>query len=103
MCCRYFCAPLLWPPMGSHCIHPFRRQLGDRLRELRQAAGELSQEQLAAMAGVHRTYVGRLERGESGVTVEMLATILNAMDRSLQEFFQSFERPVATRTPRKRD
>lgn len=55
------------------------------------------------MAGVHRTYVGRLERGESGVTVEMLATILNAMDRSLQEFFQSFERPVATRTPRKRD
>ena len=28
---------------------------------------------------VHRTYVGRLERGESGVTVEALAAILAAI------------------------
>ena len=31
------------------------------------------------MAGVHRTYVGRLERGESGVTVDSLAAILAAL------------------------
>ena len=37
-------------------------------------------------AGVHRTYVGRLERGESGVTVEALATILAALGVSLGEF-----------------
>ena len=30
-------------------------------------------------AGVHRTYVGRLERGESGVTVDSLAAILAAL------------------------
>ena len=36
-----------------------------------------------AEAGVHRTYVGRLERGESGVTVEALAAILAGLDVSL--------------------
>ncbi len=42
------------------------------------------------LAKVHRTYVGRLERGESGVTVEALATILAALDVSLGEFFGPF-------------
>jgi len=31
------------------------------------------------LAQVHRTYVGRLERGNSGVTVEALAAILAAL------------------------
>ena len=35
-----------------------------------------SQESLAHKAKVHRTYVGPLKRGESGVTVEALAAIL---------------------------
>jgi hypothetical protein len=35
-----------------------------------------SHESLAAKAGVHRTHVGRLERAESGVTVEALEAIL---------------------------
>ncbi|MGA2384591.1 MAG: helix-turn-helix transcriptional regulator [Gemmatimonadales bacterium] len=79
-----------------------RRELGDRLRELRLAAGITSQEALAQRAGVHRTYVGRLERGESGVTVETLAAVLAAMDLSLGEFFRQFARPVRPPTPRRR-
>lgn len=66
------------------------------------AAGELSQEQLAAKAGIHRTYVGRLERGESGVTVEMLGAILGALGVSLREFFGPFDRSFSGRTPRRR-
>ena len=50
---------------------------------------------------VHRTYVGRLERGESGVTVEALAAILAALGVNL-EFFRPFKEVVRPRTPRRR-
>jgi transcriptional regulator with XRE-family HTH domain len=42
--------------------------------------------------------VGRLERGESGVTVEALATILAALGVSLREFFKPFKEVVRPRT-----
>ena len=57
---------------------------------------------LAYRAGVHRTYVGRLERGESGVTVDALAAILAGMSVSLAEFFEPFDEPVRPPTPRRR-
>ena len=43
------------------------------VRELRHAEPGLSQEKLAARAGFHRTYVGKLERGETATTVDSLA------------------------------
>ncbi len=51
---------------------------------------------------VHRTYVGRLERGESGVTVEALVAILAALGVSLGEFFAPFGKVVRPRVPRRR-
>ena len=51
---------------------------------------------------MYRTYVGRLERGESGVTVEALAAILAALGVSLGEFFSSFTKVVRPRVPRRR-
>ena len=51
---------------------------------------------------MHRTYVGRLERGESGVTEEALAAILAALGVSLSEFFKPFKEVVRPRTPRHR-
>ena len=55
-----------------------------------------------AQRRTHRTYVGRLERGESGVTVEALAAILAALSVSLGEFFKPFKDVVRPRTPRRR-
>ena len=51
---------------------------------------------------MHRTYVGRLERGESGVTVEALAAILAALSVTLAQFFKPFKEVVGPRTPRRR-
>jgi transcriptional regulator with XRE-family HTH domain len=88
--------------MAQHRQPSLRRAIGDHLRQLRIEAGIPSQEALAHRAGVHRTYVGRLERGESGVTVEMLAAILAAMHVSLSDFFRPFASPVKPSTPRRR-
>jgi len=89
--------------MAHHKQPALRRAVGDRLRHLRQVAGISSQEALAHRAGVHRTYIGRVERGESGITVDMLAAILAAMSISLAEFCRPFTRPTPTSTPRKRE
>ncbi len=89
--------------MAQHVNRRLRKAIGQRLRELRLRAGITSQEALAHKAGVHRTCIGRLERGESGVTVEALATILAAMDVSLREFFRPFAEAVRPRTPRQRE
>ncbi|PAU66429.1 transcriptional regulator [Pseudomonas sp. PIC25] len=40
----------------------------------------LSQEELAEAAGVHRTYVGMLERGEKNVTIYNIERIAMALD-----------------------
>lgn len=55
-----------------------QRTVGRNLREYRQARG-LSQEAFADVLGVHRTYMGAVERGERNLTlrsVERLATRL---------------------------
>ena len=79
-----------------------RRHIGIRIRELRVRAGISSQELLADLAGVHRTFVGRLERGESGVTVETLAALLLPMGMGLAEFFAPFRTSLRLKTPRRR-
>ena len=54
-------------------------RFGRRLREVRQKRS-ISQEKLAELAGLHRTYVSSVERGErniSLVNIESLARALN--------------------------
>ena len=88
--------------MARYTQRSLRLAIGKRIRELRLRAGITSQEKLAHLAGVHRTYVGRLERGETGVTVDMLAAILAALGISLGKFFRPFKDVVRLRTPRRR-
>ena len=77
-----------------------RHAVGRRLRELRQEAGK-SQERLAAEAGLHRTFSGKLERGESAATVESIAAFCSALGITLDQFFKPFDKTYRIRGPRR--
>ena len=56
-----------------------RRAFGRRVRELRQPLG-LSQEGLADRAGLHRTYIGSVERGERNVSLDNIYRLAEALE-----------------------
>lgn len=56
----------------------YLRKFGRRVRELRERAG-LSQENLADQAGLHRTYIGGIERGERNVGLLNLCRLARAL------------------------
>ena len=48
----------------------------------------LSQEELAERAGVHRTYVGMIERAEKNITLLTIQKLAKALDVSVARFFK---------------
>jgi len=59
-------------------------RIGENLRRAREKRG-LSQEELAFQAGVHRTYVGGVERAEYNVTVLTLLRFTKALGITVQD------------------
>ena len=45
----------------------------------------LSQEELADLCGLHRTYIGSVERGERNVTLSTLEVIANTLEISIAD------------------
>lgn len=56
----------------------FLERVGDRVRDLRTAAG-LTQAQLGERSGLHRTFIGSVERGERNVALLSLKKIAVAL------------------------
>lgn len=54
------------------------------IRERRTALG-LSQEQLAEGVGCHRNYMGRIERGEQNITLDMMVRVARALKCSIRD------------------
>lgn len=48
----------------------------------------LSQEELAEKAGVHRTYIGMIERAEKNITLETIEKICNALGLEIWQIFE---------------
>lgn len=59
-------------------------RIGNRIREIRQSKG-LSQEQLAEIAEVHRTYIGMIERAEKNITLVSLEKIVRALGLEIKD------------------
>ncbi len=59
---------------------------GQALQEIRVEKG-LSQEELASLVGMHRTYISDVERGVRNTSVLNAKRIANALDVSLAEVF----------------
>lgn len=64
------------------------REFGATVRSYRQRA-ELSQEQFADLAGLHRTYVGSVERGERNVSLANIYAISDALSIEISELFDA--------------
>lgn len=77
---------------------PEHAALGRAIRELRLEAG-VSQEGLADLAGLHRTYVGGIERGERNVSFGNLLRLAGALGAKPSELLARSER-IAAATPR---
>lgn len=71
--------------------NPDRLVLGAVLRSFRVRAG-LSQEALASRAGMHRTYVGQVERSERNPTFDSLERLLGACGVTWTEFGMELDR-----------
>ena len=55
-----------------------QKRYGERLRQLRKQK-DLSQEQLAAKANLHRTYVSDIERGARNVSLQNIVKLAKAL------------------------
>ncbi len=63
------------------------KKFGDKVREERLKK-ELSQEQLADLAGVHRTYIGMIERAEKNITLENIERLAKALRIPLSKLME---------------
>jgi transcriptional regulator with XRE-family HTH domain len=73
--------------------------LGRAIREIR-ARRSYSQEEFGLHAGLHRNYVGALERGEINATFKTLLAVATGLGVSLSELVTLYERrrdePIGT-------
>ncbi len=64
--------------------------MGAVVRALRAEIG-WSQEEFAARCGLHRTYIGSIERGEKTITIDTAQKLAQAFGISLSQLFQRLE------------
>ena len=64
---------------------------GRTVRRLRENKG-LSQEKLAELAGIHRTYIGDVERGTRNIALVNMTRIAKALGTSLNRLIAEMEK-----------
>ncbi len=71
-------------------MQALQQQVGKRIRQLREQKG-ISQEGLAAICSLHRTYIGLIERGERNLSISTVEVIAQGLGVAPSELFAGIE------------
>jgi transcriptional regulator with XRE-family HTH domain len=63
--------------------HGINEEVGLNIRRIREERG-VTQEKLANLAGLHRAYVGQIERGEKNIGLKNLDRIAKALNVNMK-------------------
>ncbi len=63
-----------------------KAEYGKKVREIRKSNG-VSQESLAELAGLDRTYISDIENGKRNVSIETIFKIAGGLETTVVEFF----------------
>ncbi len=67
--------------------------IGDEVKRRRIASG-LSQEDLASLSNLHRTYIGSVERGERNVSLQNIVSIAIALQCKPSQLFVGIDQEI---------
>ena len=62
-------------------------EFGLRIQQERKKLG-MSQEELAFRAGMHRTYIGMIERAERNITLSNIKKLADALQLNIKDLFE---------------
>lgn len=71
-------------------MRDLKRALAQATRAARRAR-HLSQEKLAARAGIHRTYMSAIERGKANISLEVASRLAAALGVRLSDLLRQVE------------
>lgn len=74
-------------------MQALQQQLGRRIRQIREKKG-LSQEALAGICSLHRTYIGLIERGERNLSINTVEVVARGLGVSPAELFAGIDAPT---------
>ena len=72
--------------MSEEHSQEIKRRFGERVRELRKQKG-LSQEMLALVSNLDRTYIGGVERGERNISLINIHKLADALNIPVKDIF----------------
>ena len=72
----------------SNSHESIQKQFGKKVRELRTQNG-YSQEAFTFKCGLHRTYIGCIERGEKNITITNIEKIAKTLKVEISQLFSS--------------
>jgi len=87
------------PPF--HTRDQVRRALARTVRAFRRRAAHMSQEELALLSGLDRSYVGQIERAMRSATIETICRLMVVLGCSCAEFGAEFDKNLRTNSRNK--
>ena len=75
---------------AAKSVPDIRERFGDAVRHRREELG-LNQEELAHRAGIHRTYLSDIERGQRNVALVNIENLARALELKMSELFAAVE------------